>query len=237
MSKEIARDKKGYYTIDKIPHVSVTTFLKVINKAFLYGWNGRMEQKGVLHLIRRLKKKDKSSQEILKKVKKYVKRSTTAAERYTFKRGAAGNVIHKAIDHYLRTGKKATIKNKIHRKAFHNFLKWWETAGYKVIKSEQGVSDKKLRVAGTIDVYLLRIKDKAKGIGDWKTGKGIYLESHLQNVTYRHLARKEFPSTFGIIVHVPQDGGKIKVYEVDTKKYPLKMALCALELYRYLYES
>jgi len=118
MSKEIIRDKKGFYTIEKIPHISVTTFLRVIAKTFLYTWPGRVEQKAVLRLIRKLKKKGKLPAEIVKEVKKLVKRSTTAAERYTYKRGVAGRVIHKAIDQYLRTGKKITIKNKIHRKAF-----------------------------------------------------------------------------------------------------------------------
>ena len=237
MSKEIARDKKGYYNIKKIPHVSVTTFLKVISKPFLYGWNGRKEQQAVLHLIRKLKKKGVLAPEILKKVKKLVKRSSTAAERYMYKRGAAGNVIHRAIDRFLRTGKKTTIKNKTHRKAFKNFLAWWSKGEYKIRKSEQMIFDKKLRVAGTMDAYLERVKDKARGIGDWKTGKSIYLESYLQNVTYRHLARKTFPSTFGIIVHIPQDGGPVKVHEANSKKYPLKMSLATLKLYRYLYES
>ena len=188
-------------------------------------------------MIRKLKKKGKLPAEIIKKVKKFVKRSTTAAERYTYKRGVAGGVIHRAIDRYLKTGKKSTIKNKTHRKAFNNFVKWWSKGEYRIIKSEVMVYDKKLKIAGTLDAYLERVKDKARGIGDWKTGKSIYGESHLQVVTYKHLARKDYPSTFGVIVHVPQDGGKIKVHKVNEKKYPLKMALAAHRLWRYQNES
>ena len=237
MSKEIIRDKKGFYMIEKTPHVSVTTFLRVIAKPFLYTWPGRVEQKAVLRLIRKLKKKGVLPAEIVKKVKKFVKRSTTAAERYTYKRGVAGGVIHRAIDRYLRTGKKSTIKNKIHRKAFHNFVEWWSKGEYRVIKSEVMAYDKKLKIAGTIDGYIERVKDKARGIADWKTGKNIYGESHLQVVTYRYLARKDYPSTFGLIVHVPQDGGKVKAHKVNEKKYPLKMALAAHRLWRYLDEG
>ena len=237
MSKEISRDKKGFYTIEKIPYVSVTTFLKVIAKSFLYIWPGKKEQQEVLRLIRKLKKKGKTPKEILKKIKKFVKNDRTAAERYTTKRGIAGGVIHKAIDRYLKTGKKSTIKNKTHRKAFNNFVEWWSKGEYRIIKSEVMIYDKKLKIAGTMDAYLERVKDKARGIGDWKTGKSIYGESHLQVVTYKHLARKDYPSTFGIIVHIPQDGGKVKVHKVNEKKYPLKMSLTAHRLWRYQDES
>jgi len=233
MSKEITRDKKGFYMIEKTPHVSVTTFLRVIAKPFLYTWPGRVEQQEILRLIRKLKKKGKTPKEILRKVKKFVKDDRTAAERYTTKRGIAGGVIHRAIDRYLRTGKKTTIKNKTHRKAFNNFIEWWSKGEYRFIKGEQLVFDKKLKIAGRIDAYLERVKDKARGIGDWKTGKNIYGESHLQVVTYKHLARKKFPSTFGIIVHIPQDGGKVKPHKVNEKKYPLKRALTAHRLWRY----
>ena len=125
------------------------------------------------------------------------------------------------------------IKNKTHRKAFNNFIEWWSKGEYRIIKSEVMVYDKKLKIAGTLDAYLERVKDKARGIGDWKTGKSVYGESHMQVVTYKHLARKNFPSTFGIIVHVPQDGGKVKVYKVNEKKYPLKRALAAHKLWKY----
>ncbi len=240
--KETAtRNKRGYYTIKKVPHVSVTTFLKVIGKPFLMGWYASMERKKILALIARGIKKGYSAKKSLKKVTAYCEQvKGYAADKYIFKRGDAGNVIHKAIDSYLATGKKPKIKDKGHKAAFKNFLKWWKTAGYEVIETECVISDQDLEgagpVAGTMDAYLRRKKDKKKGIFDWKTGKSVYAEHHLQLNTYRHLARKSHPSDFGMIAHIPQDGGKVIEYPVDSKKFPLKTAVAALRLWRGLNE-
>jgi hypothetical protein len=234
--KEASRNKRGYYSIEGVDHVSVTTFLKVIEKPFLMRWYASMEKKGLLKLIKIAKKKGWSSKDLLDKIKEQAVAEVTVAERYTLKRSKAGNTIHKAIQVYLSTGKKTKLSGKTEARAFKLFLHWWKKREYKAIKVEQVVSDKKKKVAGTMDVYLERVKDKKRGIGDWKTGKSIYMEQHLQNEVYRYLARKEFPSSFGIIVHIPQDGGKVTVHEVNGKKYPLKTAWLALDLWRAIYE-
>ena len=240
-SKPFTRNKRGYYNIKKVDHVSVTTFLKVIGKHFLMGWYASMERKKILRIITRGIEKGYSAKLVLKLVIKHCEQvKGYAADKYIFKRGDAGNVIHKAIDSYLATGKKPKIKDKKHKKAFKNFLKWWKTAGYEVIETECVISDPNLEgagpVAGTMDAYLRRKKDKKKGIIDWKTGKNVYAEHHLQLNTYRHLARKSHPSSFGMIIHVPQDGGKVTEHKVDSKKFPLATAMAALRLWRGLNE-
>ncbi len=152
----------------------------------------------------------------------------------------AGNIIHKAIDSYLATGKKPKIKDKGHKAAFKNFLKWWKTAGYEVIETECVISDPDLEgegpVAGTMDAYLRRKKDKKKGIIDWKTGKSVYTEHYLQLNVYRRLARKSHPSQFGLIVRIPQDGGKVMEYPVPEDRL-LDTSIAALKLWRGLNES
>jgi len=233
---EVSRNKRGYYPIKGKDYVSVTTFLKVISKGFLMSWYAGMEKKAVLKLFKSAKKKDWSSKSLLKKIKALAEGEQLAAERYSNKRSRVGNEIHKAIQVYLSTGRKPKLRSKAGRRAFKIFLKWWGKGEYKAIKVEQVVSDDKEMVAGTMDIYLERVKDKKRGIGDWKTGKSIYPEMHLQNQMYRHLARKKFPSSFGILIHVPQDGGKVTVHKVNTKKYPLSTAFLALNLYRALYE-
>jgi len=238
--KKSKRNKRGYYTIKGKDHVSVTTYQRVINKPFLMPWYGRMEQKAVLKILKKFKwetSATNNAKEILKAIKKLVSREDTAADRYIMKRGKRGNEIHKAIQVFLKSGKKPKLKHPKSKKAFKNFLKWWPTSGYKALKVEKVVSDKKKGVAGTLDVYLLRIKDKKKGIGDWKTGKNIYDEHHMQNQVYRYLGRKKYPSDFGILIHVPQDGGPVKEHKVNTKKFPLELCWHALALYRGLHES
>ena len=234
--EKISRNKRGYYPIKGVEHVSVTTFLKIISKEFLMRWYGTMERKAILKLFKKAEKNGWKPQALLGKIKEEVQEERLAAERYTSKRSKVGNEIHRAIQLYLSKGTKPRMKSKGGKRAMKSFLHWWKKGEYKVIKVEQVVSDKKKKVAGTMDIYLLRVKDKKKGVGDWKTGKSIYREAHLQNQVYRWLGRTEFPSDFGVLFHVPQDGGKVTVHPVDNKKYPLSTAWLALYLYRALYE-
>ncbi len=234
---QTSRDKRGYYSIKKVPHVSTTTFLKIISKSFLMGWYASMERKKILEIIARGLHKKYSPKKILMRIEAYcLQVKNYAADEYTNKRGDAGTIIHDAIHVYLSTGKKTKIKDKKNRKAFKNFVKWWAKGKYKILDSEVVISDPDMEgegpVAGTMDAYILRVKDKKKGLFDWKTGKGIYPESHLQLMVYRHLARKSHPSSFGMIVHIPQDGGKIKEHPLDEEKYTLKIAVAALKLWR-----
>lgn len=235
--KKLRRNKKGYYTIRKEPYVSVTTFLRVIAKGFLLGWYARMEQDLVKRVVAKGRKKGMSDAEIIKKIIYFVSKKSTAADRYVWKRSKAGNILHKAIQAYLDTGKKTRIENPTTRKAFNNFLEWWAKGEYKALGQEQMVHDKDKKTAGTLDVYLERVKDGKRLIGDWKTGKYVYPDHHLQNIVYRYLGRKSHPSVGGLLIHVPQDGGPVKVHKADQKKYPLSMAWHALDLWRDVYEA
>ena len=234
--KEATRNKKGYYPIDGENFISVTTFLKVIAKIFLMKWYATMEKKAALKLFSKAKSKGWDKKKLLKKIKELAEAEDCAAVRYSGKRSDVGSAVHDAIQLYLSKGKKTKLKSKAARRAFKIFLHWWKKGEYKALKMEQVISDKEKKVAGTMDIYLERVEDKKRGIGDFKTGKSIYLDHHLQLQVYRYLARDEFPSDFGILIHVPQDGGKVTVHDVNTKKYPLKTAWHALDLYRGLYE-
>ena len=231
------RNKRGYYSIKKVPHVSTTTFLKIIAKSFLMGWYASMERKKILSIFARGMNKKYSTKKILIRIRDYCEQvKGYAADEYTNKRGEAGTIIHDAIHVYLSTGKKTKIKDKKSRKAFKNFIKWWAKGKYKVKETEVVISDPDMEgegpVAGTMDAYVVRVKDKKMGIVDWKTGKGVYPESYLQILVYRYLARKSHPSDFGLIVHIPQDGGKITEHLSDEEKYSRKTAVAALMLWR-----
>ena len=67
--KKAKRNQRGYYDIKGLPHVSVTTYQRVINKPFLMPWYGRMEQKAVLKLIRKFTKKGLTPNMAVKLVK------------------------------------------------------------------------------------------------------------------------------------------------------------------------
>jgi hypothetical protein len=87
--------------------------------------------------------------------------------------------------------------------------------------------------AGTLDLYA-----RVEGIPtvlDWKTGRAIYPEALLQNVAYRHAARRlGMPSSQGLIVRLPKllDDPAWEAMPVpDT--IPVSDFLAALQLWRW----
>ena len=87
--------------------------------------------------------------------------------------------------------------------------------------------------AGTLDLYA-----RVEGIPtvlDWKTGRAIYAEALLQNVAYRHAARRlGMPSSQGLIVRLPKllNDPAWEVMAVPDA-IPLSDFLAALRLWRW----
>jgi hypothetical protein len=70
---------------------------------------------------------------------------------------------------------------------------------------------------------------------DWKSGKAIYPEAFLQNIAYRHAAKRAgLPSAQGLIVRLPKhlEDPAWEVMPVPTT-LPLEDFLAALRLWRW----
>ena len=88
--------------------------------------------------------------------------------------------------------------------------------------------------AGTLDLYA-RVKGVLTVL-DWKSGKAIYPEAFLQNVAYRHAAKRlGMPSAQGLIVRLPKlvDDPAWEVMPVPAT-LSIEDFLAAMRLWRWL---
>lgn len=87
--------------------------------------------------------------------------------------------------------------------ALEAFERWWDEQGLKYVRSEQPVWDAELGYAGTIDLI---VEHPIQGIGivDFKTGKGIYDEHHIQVAAYMHAASRWADVRWAHILRLPK---------------------------------
>lgn len=82
------------------------------------------------------------------------------------------------------------------------FEDFWKAEGLKPLRIEQPVWHPGMGYAGTID--LIAEGPQGLEILDWKTGKGIYEQYHLQVAAYAHAARQYAPIVRSRIVRFPK---------------------------------
>ena len=93
------------------------------------------------------------------------------------------------------------------------FTAWWDAwqgRRYKLIAIEVPIMSAKLGYAGTPDCIVEDERGRV-GIGDWKTGKGIYLDHLLQMVAYKKLIEQEMGITidFATIMRIHKHSGQL----------------------------
>lgn len=152
------------------------------------------------------------------------------------KAGDIGTEAHNLVEWTLRDrlGIKQGPRPKACDKAEWAFMAWEDWAKSVNLKPrfvEQVIYSRKYGYAGTMDLYceleiqglidyfkkknqevpaalteLASRKDVALAVPDWKTGKAIYDESHLQNAAYRQAWREmgHGDSDLGLIVRLPK---------------------------------
>ena len=135
--------------------------------------------------------------------------SVKAHQKALAKAGDIGSEAHKLIEWTMRTalGAQAGDKPQVSDAAlwaFMAFEDWAKSVSLKPVLIEQTVYSKQHRYAGTMD--LLGRVDGALMLIDFKTGKGIYPESHLQNVAYQAalLEMGYVRPVGGLIVRLPK---------------------------------
>lgn len=193
--------------------VSVTTFLSILNKPFLVPWAAKLE--------RAARKKS----------------GPYAYQDYMQEASDFGQEVHHAIERYVVEGKTSKVA-KACIPALKAFVRWWSRAGIKVLDAEEVVSNLKLGYAGTLDIRFKSLKTipgiRKKGqlyVGDWKTGKGIWPEHHLQNIAYRNC--DGMVSDGGVLFHIPHDGSDIVEVPINPKA-TMKEVTAALHLWNWI---
>jgi len=214
---------------DDRDYVSVTTFLGIIAKPFLYGWNAKMEREYIRFLI---EEEGYGLGDVLKVLNARPKEKPYGAQLYMKQTSDKGSKIHKAIDYTLKDLKLPKL-NKVEQKLYDKWLEWWNAQGYELQGAERIVKNSTHGYAGTMDALVIKAEQGL--VIDWKTGKNHYNEHDLQNYAYQKALWYEGQVVDGgLLVYIPEDK------EIDdSHKLPrvtdelMKPVLHALGLWRW----
>ena len=133
--------------------------------------------------------------------------------------GGLGKIIHSWVESYIK-GEKPDLNNltdeiKPYGEAFMNFI---ESSNYKpfIVQgtpfSEITVFNVDVGYAGTLDYAAVD-----KKIYDWKTGRGIYIDHHLQQIAYLNATHAILPDK--TIIKMPKFEGAFLVHLRSTGRY------------------
>lgn len=198
------KDEARFYKIDGESYPSVTTIIKCLDKPALVPWASKMQREADALMAMTADTPRAAAELILG--------SGNAAYAKSAKAADIGTEAHGAVEAYLKGEKKIPLLTEAAENCFQSWLKWWTGSGLKVVGIETVVHSSTHEFAGRIDV--LAEKAGKKYVLDWKTGKDIYPEAHLQNIAYRAaLAEMGMATHGGAMVLLPKDGGAVKVVQ------------------------
>lgn len=238
-----------FYQIDDDTFPSVTHILQVIGKPALINWAANQERTLVTEAAADL-------YEDLVKLPKPLPRTayittlqsrvgkTKAHQRELAKASDIGGQVHKLIEWRLRnelgqaTGPEPRVVDEA-QWAFMAWEDWAKSVNLKPRYIEQTVFSRVHGFAGTMD--LLADVNGEERLIDFKTGKAIYGEAHLQNVAYQ-VALSEMghgAPTGGIIVRLPKNQTDPAFETADvppvTDLFPVFLAV--KDLWKWWYEG
>ena len=214
MAVRTNREDARFYEVSGRQLPSVTSVLKVFNKPGLMYWMAKMQRTSDAALA----EKSKTG----KAAAKLILANTKPTEDSVGKATDIGNQAHAAIEWVLRkklglpVGDKPVLSGEA-LACYESCRDWFKREGITPLGTERVLYDMDLGVAGTMDFYGEDKKGK-KFLLDWKTGNRIYPEAYLQNVAYRHMAKRmKMPSSYGLIVRLPKEGGEPEVVRVPKE--------------------
>lgn len=216
------KDEARFYKIDGESYPSVTTIIKCLDKPALVPWASKMQREADALTAATAESPRAAAELILA--------SPNAAYAKSAKAADIGTEAHAAVEAYLKGEKQIPLLTEPAQNCYGSWLKWWEGSGLKVVGIETVVHSSKHGFAGRIDV--LAEKASKQYVLDWKTGKDIYPEAHLQNIAYRAaLAEMGMQTHGGAMVLLPKEGGAVKVVQA-RKDITLEDFLAVLEAWK-----
>ena len=200
-------DRSRFYRIDGLELPSVTTILEIIAKPGLAPWYAKEERRffetAMLEVLSRPGARD--PEYVLSAVAQAVT-GVKAADREKQRAATIGTAVHAGIEWHLRRGlgddpgPEPQLPDAA-AWAVESWRDWAASVTLEPLAIERTVYCTDCGYAGTLDLYA-RVKGVVSVL-DWKTGRAIYPEAFLQNVAYRHAARRlGMPSTQGLIVRL-----------------------------------
>lgn len=202
------KDEARFYKIDGEQYPSVTTIIKCLDKPALVPWASKMQREADALTAMSASTPREAAELILA--------SPNAAYAKSAKAADIGTEAHAAVEWFLRHPEGflegAPELSDPAQNCFDSWLKWWKGSGLTVVGIETVVHSNKHQYAGRIDV--LAEKKGKRYVIDWKTGKDIYPEAHLQNTAYRAaLDEMGMKTDGGAMVLLPKEGGNVKVVQ------------------------
>jgi hypothetical protein len=210
------------YTRDSFTAPSVTTFLGAVNKPALVNWSARVEREAVIEAAKSLYETLMKQQEWMTllayegSLVSYIGR-TKAHQKVLAEAGDIGSEIHDLIDWETRrriSGLGATPGQRpkarpVAELAFQKWLTWADKVKFQPVYIEQPVWNKKECYAGRIDFTAHLTIDGVTSyfLGDYKSGKSIYIEALMQVAAYREAIREmghKVPDK-AVIVRLPKN--------------------------------
>jgi|SRR5580658_8172159 hypothetical protein len=223
---------------------SVTTILSSIGKPALVNWAAKVEREMVVAVSTDLymeprKEKLTPSQWALTLNNRLG--TTKASQKELTRAGDIGTEVHNLVEWTIRTElmQKVGPSPKIRDAAQWAFMAWedWKKSVHlKPIAVEQVVYSRKYGYAGTLD--LLAEVNGVLTVIDWKTGKAVYSEAHLQNAAYRQAIREmgHGDPRQGIVVRLPKntEDPEFEAVVADEEKASFDTFLHVMELWKWM---
>jgi hypothetical protein len=232
-------DRSRFYHVEGRELPSVTTVLEVIAKPALGPWYAKEERRyfetAMLEVLSRPGARD--PEYVLAAVAEAVT-GVKAADKEKQRAATIGTAVHAGIEWHLRRalGDDAGPEPRLPDAAawaVESWKDWAASVKLEPLAIERTVYCLECGYAGTLDLYA-RVKG-VPSVLDWKTGRAIYPEAFLQNVAYRHAARRlGMVSNQGLIVRLPKLLDD-PAWEVMAVPATLRQAdfLAALQLWRW----
>lgn len=234
-----------FYDIPEIGLLpSVTNILGVINKPALMNWAAKVERELVVSTAADLYEDIKGTPQMsrpaylltlgnrLGKAKASQKELARASE--------IGTMAHNLIEWTLKgelcldAGPAPRIVDAA-QWAFMAWEDWRKSVNMKPIRVEQVIWSERYGYAGTLDL-LAEINGKLSVV-DWKTGKAVYTEAHLQNAAYRQAVREmgHGNPVKGYIVRLPkvETDPQFEVVEAEDEDASFDVFRAAKELWKW----
>jgi hypothetical protein len=237
-----------FYEIDGQRLVSVTAVLGAVNKPALIPWAAKQEREMVLSAVRRILSDPEVKREnFMLSLESAVGREKAHSKELA-KAATIGSECHELIEWHLRRELKQEVgpEPKISEKALWAFMvyeDWRKGANLSVSLVEQVVYSKRYGYAGTLDLggQIDHENQRLFIVGDFKTGKAVYKEAHLQVAAYAHaLVEMGYADVMpaGCIVRLPKVESdpkpEIVVIPAEQMKALHKVFLSVLDLWKWL---
>jgi hypothetical protein len=216
--KRTSTHRGRFYTEDGRKYPSVTTILSCISKPALVAWSANVEREMVITEAARFYEElatgpimvPISTSGFATQLEQRVGKAR-AGQKALEKAGDIGSQAHQMIEWTLRAsmcqdaGPAPQIGPEA-RIAYAAWMDWKDSVRLKPISVESVVYSHKYQYAGTMD-YLCAEINGVETLCDWKTGKRVYYEAHLQNAAYRVAIREMgiADPQAGLILRLPKN--------------------------------